>query len=171
MTACQACHLREAEVELTQVVGDQVTTLRLCGKCAAERGVATESQAVDSPLGAFLAAMGQGVAPLALAASTGERCPGCAATLEDFRASGRLGCAECWTTFERPLRELLRRVHGGTRHVGKHHRPVGAGGAEGNDSLLRERLRLRESLRAAVASEEFELAAELRDRLRALEGQ
>lgn len=170
MTACQSCHLREAEVELTQVVGDQVTTLRLCGKCAAERGVATESQAVDSPLGAFLAAMGQGVAPLALAASTGERCPSCAATLDDFRASGRLGCADCWITFERPLRELLRRIHGGTRHVGKHYLPTGAGDSGEADSAPRERLRLRELLRQAVASEEFEQAAELRDRLRALEG-
>ena len=170
MTNCQACHVREAEVELTQVVGDQVTTMRLCGKCAAERGVATDSQVADSPLGAFLAAMGQGVAPLALAASTGDRCSGCAATLDDFRASGRLGCPECWITFERPLRELLRRVHGGTRHVGKHYLPVATADGEEAGGGLRERMRMREALRQAVASEEFEQAALLRDQLRALEG-
>ena len=168
MTTCQGCHLREAEVELTQVEGDAVTTLRLCGKCAAERGVATESQVADSPLGAFLAAMGQGATPLVAAAAAGERCPSCAATLEDFRASGRLGCGECWTAFERPLRELLRRVHGGTRHVGKRYQSAERSGDPGSEAI-RDRLRLREALREAVAAEQFERAAELRDRLRSLE--
>ncbi|MES2306449.1 MAG: UvrB/UvrC motif-containing protein [Gemmatimonadota bacterium] len=169
MTPCQACHVRDAEVELTQVVGDEVTTLRLCGKCAAERGVPAESQVADSPLGAFLAAMGQGATPLAAAAATGEPCPTCGATLDDFRASGRLGCADCWVAFERPLRDLLRRVHGGTRHVGRRYRSATDAGDPASD-LIRERLRLRESLREAVAAEQFELAAELRDRLRGLEG-
>ena len=168
MTSCQSCHVREAEVELTQVAGDAVTTLRLCGKCAAERGVVTESQVADSPLGAFLAAMGQGATPLAAAAATGDACPNCAATLDDFRASGRLGCAECWTTFERPLRELLRRVHGGTRHVGKSYQSAAAAN-DPESAAIRERLRLREALRESVASEQFERAAELRDRLRGLE--
>lgn len=165
MTSCQACHLRDAEVELTQVVGDEVSTLRLCGKCAAERGVPNESQVTDSPLGAFLAAMGQGATPLAAAAAAGDPCPTCAATLDDFRASGRLGCADCWTAFERPLRDLLRRVHGGTTHVGKRYQATSDAGEPG-----RERLRLRDALREAVAGEQFELAAELRDRLRGLEG-
>jgi protein arginine kinase activator len=168
VTTCQGCHLREAEVELTQVVGDEVTTLRLCGKCAAERGVPAESQVTDSPLGAFLAAMGQGATPLAAAAATGDPCPTCGATLDDFRASGRLGCADCWVAFERPLRDLLRRVHGGTTHVGKRYLSASASSEPGSD-LIRERLRLREALREAVALEQFELAAELRDRLRALE--
>lgn len=169
MIPCQVCHLRDAEVELTQVVGDEVTTLRLCGKCAAERGVPAESQVTDSPLGAFLAAMGQGATPLAAAAAPGEPCPACGATLDDFRASGRLGCAECWSTFERPLRDLLRRVHGGTTHVGKRYRPASEGG-DPESELIRERIRLREALREAIAAEQFEAAAELRDRLRGLEG-
>ncbi|MEO5799274.1 MAG: UvrB/UvrC motif-containing protein [Gemmatimonadales bacterium] len=169
MTPCQACHVRDAEVELTQVMGDEVTTLRLCGKCAAERGTPTESQVTDSPLGAFLAAMGQGATPLAAAAATGEPCPTCGATLGDFRASGRLGCADCWVAFERPLRDLLRRVHGGTRHVGRRYLQAAEAGDPSSD-LIRERLRLREALRDAVTAEHFELAAELRDRLRGLEG-
>lgn len=168
MTTCQACHVNLAEVELTQVAGDEVTTLRLCGKCAAERGLATESQVAPSPLGAFLAAMGQGVTPLAAAAASGGACPNCSATLDDFRASGRLGCAECWTAFERPLRELLRRVHGGTRHVGERYPSAETAGDDASEGI-RERLRLQASLQEAIASEDFERAVELRDRLRGLE--
>jgi len=168
MTTCQSCHLREAEVELTQVDGSEVTSLRLCGKCAAERGMAAAAPVADSPLGAFLAAMGQGVTPLEAAAASRDACPTCAATLDDFRASGRLGCADCWIAFERPLRELLSRVHGGTRHVGRVYQSA-ENATDPESELIRVRLRLREALRVAVSSEEFERAAELRDRLRGLE--
>lgn len=166
-TPCQQCHVREATVELTQVVDGEVTVVRLCGRCAAEQGVAADAEGEQSPLGAFLAAMGgHGGAAMAAAAATPVECPGCGATLEDFRASGRVGCAVCWTTFERPLRDLVRRVHGATRHVGEIYR--GTGGEAGASDALRERWRLKEALREAVAAEQFEQAAELRDRLRAL---
>ena len=106
---------------------------------------------------------------MAAAVAVGEACPECGATLQDFRASGRLGCAHCWIAFERPLRDLLRRLHGATRHTGEGYtRP-------GDDTLTapeqRERIRaeLREQLRLAIVAEQFERAAELRDQLRVLE--
>lgn len=169
MTPCQACHERDAVVQLTQVVGDEVTTVHLCSKCAAERGIATAAEVVQTPLGAFLAAMGSGGAPMAAAVATGDVCPGCGATFQDFRASGRLGCAQCWTTFERPLRDLLRRLHGATRHTGERYLPLGndpADGAPVPDDTIRAGLQ--DELRAAIASERFERAAELRDQLRGL---
>lgn len=166
MSTCEACHEREAVVHLTQIVGDQVTTVHLCSRCAAEQGIQTETDASQTPLGAFLAAMGKGGALVAAPTST-EVCPDCGATLEDFRASGRVGCSACWTTFERPLRDLLRRLHGATRHYGEQY--LGAGDGTPETEQMRERARLKEQLRLAVQGEAFELAAELRDRLRALD--
>jgi protein arginine kinase activator len=166
MSACESCHEREAVVHLTQIVGDQVTTVHLCGKCAAERGIQTEAAVTQTPLGAFLAAMGKGGAVAAMPA-TSEACPECGATLQDFRASGRVGCSGCWTTFERPLRDLLRRLHGATRHSGEQYLDAGDGTPE--TERVRERARLREQLRQAIQTEAFELAAQLRDQLRALE--
>jgi protein arginine kinase activator len=86
--------------------------------------------------------------------------------LSDFRELGRLGCPRCYDTFEEPLRELLRRLHGSSRHVGKRYHPGVRGGEitpPGQEADLRERLR------QAVEAENFELAAELRDRLRVSE--
>ena len=169
MNECQSCHEREAVVQLTQIVGDEVTTLHLCTKCAAERGIDTEAGIAQTPLGAFLAAMGKGGAPIAAAAAAGGTCPMCGATLYDFRASGRVGCAQCWVTFERPLRDLLRRLHGATRHTGKPYRPVDPGGLSASESRLRSQAGLRDELRIAIEAEQFERAAELRDQLRVLE--
>jgi protein arginine kinase activator len=164
---CEVCHQREAVVHLTQAEAGEVRTLHLCSRCAAERGVATESAVVESPLGAFLAAMGGSGAMLAAAAAPADHCPDCDATLADFQASGRLGCPTCWERFDRPLRELLRRIHGSTRHVGN--APAGVSDGAPAPSRTQQLERLRAALAAAVAAERFEEAAELRDRLRALE--
>jgi protein arginine kinase activator len=93
------------------------------------------------------------------------RCTFCSATLKDFRTTGRLGCAHCYATFEGSLRDLLRRVHGHSRHAGKRYHAPEAAATEGQ-SVLSE---LRERLRRAVENEQFELAAELRDRIKVLE--
>jgi protein arginine kinase activator len=169
VSQCQACHDREAVVRLTQIVGDDVTTLHLCSKCAAERGIETDTEVAQTPLGAFLAAMGKGSSPVAAAVAGGEACADCGATLHDFRTAGRVGCAQCWVTFEQPLRDLLRRLHGATRHTGESYRGIESGNLSQGEQRQRDRAALREELRAAIEGERFERAAELRDQLRVLD--
>lgn len=168
---CDQCGEREAVVHLTQIVDEAVTTQHLCEKCAAERGVESASLLPKTPLGSFLAAMGK--APGARGAGTGAACPGCGATLQDFRETGRLGCPECYATFGLELRDLLRRLHGSTVHVGDRYEPPGSvtsGELSTEEASAAAAVALRDRLRAAIAEEDFELAAELRDRLRTLEG-
>jgi protein arginine kinase activator len=174
MTTCQTCHEREAVVHLTQLINGQVTTVHLCSRCAAEQGVAQDEPPVSTPLGSFLAALGPLVPEpdLTEAGLAATICPECGATLADIRASGRLGCATCWITFDRPLRDLIRRLHGSTHHVGEWYEDPASAGELGADlRVAHERTRLREALREAVAAEAFEDAAALRDKLRALEEQ
>jgi len=161
--SCDQCREREAVIHLTQIVNEQVTTLHLCEKCAAEKGVENPG-ATKTPLGSFLAAMGK-VAEQTPASKLGDVCSRCGGTFQDFRETGRLGCPECYRTFEAPLRDLLRRLHGSTHHLGERYaeREPAAAVAGERAAALREQLRL------AVETENFELAAELRDRLRVVE--
>ena len=166
---CSRCGEREGIVNLTEVEGDEVRTGTLCARCAAEKGIETPGAVKDTPLGGFLAALGEATGPdAALAAATAVACPVCGATLQDFRESGRVGCATCYRTFDAPLRELLRRLHGSAHHTGGRYRRAASGSApepatRPSDPSIQE---LRERLREAIAAEQFELAAELRDRLR-----
>ena len=163
--SCDQCHEREAVIHLTQIVNEQVTTLHLCERCAAEKGVESPGNVVKTPLGSFLAAMGKNLPEVAPPPRGGDTCPRCGGSLEDFRESGRLGCPECYRAFETPLRDLLRRLHGSTQHLGERYADrVGAPAESRIDTAD-----LREQLRLAVETENFELAAELRDRLRVLE--
>ena len=163
--SCDQCREREAVIHLTQIVNEQVTTLHLCERCAAEKGVESPSGVVKTPLGSFLAAIGKNLPETVSAPRSGETCARCGGSLQDFRESGRLGCPECYRSFEVPLRDLLRRLHGSTHHVGERYAEHGADPANGQV----ESAELREQLRLAVETENFELAAELRDRLRVME--
>ncbi|HJS46923.1 MAG TPA: UvrB/UvrC motif-containing protein [Gemmatimonadales bacterium] len=158
---CERCGEREAVVHLHQVADGEVAKVHLCEPCAAEQGITPAEAIGKTPLGQLVAALGK---PVEAGAEGLAACPGCGAALEDFRATGRLGCAECWEAFAGPLRGLLRRLHGATHHRGEQYLAEG-GGPAAADALARE---LRARLQAAVAEENFELAAELRDRLQGL---
>ena len=166
---CDQCHERDAVVHLTQIAQDQVVTLHLCERCAAEKGVENTASLAKTPVGSFLASMGKGLEPqLALTGVTpAGACPTCGATMADFRESGRLGCADCYRAFEGPLRDLLRRLHGSSRHLGERYAPEGLE----DRPLAAESEELRQQLLLAIETENFELAAELRDRLRAVGGE
>src|SRR5688500_6079355 len=153
--SCDQCHEREAVIHLTQIVNEQVTTLHLCERCAAEKGVESPGGVAKTPLGSFLAAMGQDLSESVPVARTGETCSRCGASLQDFRESGRLGCPECYRSFEVPLRDLLRRLHGSTHHVGERYAEHGGVPADGRG----ESGELRERLRRAVGPERLGLRA------------
>jgi protein arginine kinase activator len=159
---CDQCRERDAIVHLTQIVENAVTQVHLCEKCAAERGIETTVSEPKHPLGDFLQAVQQQAAQMP---GDAARCAYCGTSLRDFRASGRLGCAHCYGAFEQSLRELLRRVHGSTKHVGWTY--------ETRDPDLHSRemtlQELRDRLQRAVAEEAFETAATLRDQIRGLE--
>jgi protein arginine kinase activator len=163
--SCDQCREREAVIHLTQIVNDQVTTLHLCEKCAAEKGVDSPGAHAKTPLGTLIGAMGKSPEQ-APAPRSSDVCTRCGGTFQDFRETGRLGCPDCYRSFETPLRDLLRRLHGSTHHLGERY-------AEREPAALvvdqEQAADLREQLRLAVETENFELAAELRDRLRVLE--
>lgn len=163
MKRCSACGERESVVELSHVEDGEVKQVPLCAKCAAEKGIQTPAAQADTPLGSLLAALsGEGLKVVDKASDV--PCPHCGATLDDFRTTGRLGCETCYQAFADQLRELLRRLHGSTTHTGKSHEPPRVTG-ESDAETTRV---LRQRLTNAIAAEQFELAAELRDRLKGL---
>ncbi len=159
---CGNCQERDAVVHLTQIVDNAVTQLHLCERCAAEKGIETTVAMPKHPLGAFLqAAQQQALVP----AKEAGQCTVCGLTLREFRATGRLGCAHCYGAFEGSLRDLLRRVHGNSKHAGRPYEPPRPEFQQRQNTLLE----LREALRRAIEQEQFEKAASLRDQIRGLE--
>lgn len=163
---CDNCGSEDAVVHLTQIVNDQMSTYHLCETCAAAKGLETSGVQSNFPLTDFLAQMGnQAESEEVDEGENGTACSFCGLTFSGFQETGRLGCPHCWSTFESQLRNLLRRIHGGTNHVGKVYLPP-----DPSVSERKKRLEgLRRKLHRAVETENFERAAELRDQIRALE--
>jgi protein arginine kinase activator len=160
---CDHCGTNEAVIHLTQIVNNQMSTFHLCEACAEEKGLEPGVSAGNFPLTDFLAQMGKG-AEVGAAAPPGA-CAFCGLRMEDFKKIGRLGCPHCYSTFEAHLRGLLRRLHGGTQHVGKVYLPPDPTEAERQERLAG----LRRKLSKAIGNEDFERAAQIRDQIRALE--
>lgn len=161
---CDNCKERDAVIYVKKIVDKGPIELNLCEKCAADKGYETTVSAPKHPLVEFLMPAQK---QLIAAGGSGDsvRCAFCSSTLRDFSTTGRLGCARCYSAFETSLRDLLRRVHGSSRHVGRKYQAPELRPAPGG-SVLNE---LRDRLRRAVESEQFELAAELRDRIKVIE--
>lgn len=161
---CDQCGSDDAVVHLTQIINNQMSTMHLCEKCAAEKGLEVAPESVNFPLTDFLAQMGEGSASPDEPAED-VQCSFCGLTFQDFREAGRLGCPHCYASFESQLRGLLRRIHGSTQHLGKVYLPPEPAATD-----VRRRLEtLRRKLQRAVETEDFERAARLRDEIRTME--
>jgi protein arginine kinase activator len=90
-----------------------------------------------------------------------QKCPTCGFSQADFKKTGRLGCSNCYETFNDGLGGLLKQMHKGTEHVGKVPQRL-------LKSLERENQmkELQRNLRKAVANEDYESAAQIRDQIR-----
>lgn len=160
---CEVCKENDVVITVTEIDGNGVRQVRLCEQCAAERGLQASVSAPAPAITDFLQSVQQHIPP---SQTDAVRCSFCSSTLRDFRQTGRLGCPYCYTAFEQSLRELLRKVHGQGQHRGREY--TGAQGAL-EAPVPASPDRLRERLERAIRNEEFELAASLRDQLRAIE--
>lgn len=159
---CDICKTGDAVIQLTEVEGKGVRQLHLCEKCAAERGVETTITAPKPEITSFLQTVHQ---QMAVSQGDAARCTFCSGTLKDFRTTGRLGCAHCYDAFEMSLRDLLRRVHGNSRHIGRKYEAPSADSTETAGTANE----LRAQLLRAIQGEQFEQAANIRDQLRGME--
>ena len=155
---CCVCKQKEATVHLTQIAGDKMQKVDLCEDCAKEKGV-------NDPAGFSLAdlLLGLGASQEMEEASGGSelRCPHCGFSQADFKKAGRLGCAHCYETFAEGLEGLLKSMHKGTRHKGKMPSAL-----RGSQDLREKMATIQKKLDKAVAEENFEQAAQLRDELK-----
>lgn len=156
---CDVCKQNQATVFLTQIVDGKMQKVNLCESCSKEKGV-------TDPTGFALAdlLLGLGAAQEMERGGAVQKCPVCGFSQADFKKTGRLGCATCYTTFADGLSTLLKGMHKGTDHVGKV--PARMAKTIERETHLKT---LQRDLKKAVAQEDYESAATIRDQIRHLE--
>jgi len=170
---CESCHQNLATVHLTEIVQKQKKELHLCEECAREKGDVFKGHfSVQEFLGGLAGAAKKKAAekktdtptkPKAPVVEVGP-CPACGLTFPEFKASGRLGCFNDYEHFKKELLPLLEKIHGATQHTGRV--PSSVGQKIETQKVLTA---LRKDLNLSIQREEYERAAELRDKIKSLE--
>lgn len=166
---CQECGNRPATLHFTKIVNGDKTEFHICESCAREKGEgipgAPNSFSIHSLLSGLLDfnALGNS-SPSNSVASQTVRCEDCGLTYTQFSKIGRFGCSSCYNSFADRLDPLLKRIHSSTTHSGKIPKRSGS-----EIQCKREIEGLRRHMQTYIEQEEFESAAELRDRIRELE--
>lgn len=152
---CAHCG-KPATIHLTQIINNKIHKVDLCEECPHKQGV-TDPEGFS--LADFLLKP-----PAVMAASENARCENCGFTPSDFKKTGRFGCPHCYESFKGMLKPMLENMHRDTRHRGKV--PEKAVARMEHQAKLGS---LRRELDRAVAEEQYEEAANLRDAIQGLE--
>jgi len=159
---CQICQQSEATIHLTEIVEGSRTEMHICERCAQEQGIAVKSQIPLNELLSGLLASAPADDEMLDASDTQTSCPHCGFTLEHFRKEAVLGCPYDYEVFEKSLLPLIEKAHNG-RTV--HHGKVPLKTPTDTKKLI-ELSALRQQLEAAVRAEDYEMAADLRDKIK-----
>jgi protein arginine kinase activator len=157
---CECCQKKDATIHLTQVIDGNVKKLNLCQDCAQDSGID-----LNSPISITDVLLGLGVQPPASpsAAEFDLSCSRCQMTRTEFKKRARLGCPECYHAFMGELSALTKAMHHSGQHVGK------IPARQGNEARLAAQIAsLKKDIDTAIAKEQYEMAANLRDKIKAL---
>ncbi|MCC6671348.1 MAG: UvrB/UvrC motif-containing protein [Planctomycetes bacterium] len=166
MNHCTSCQKAVATIHILDMKdGNIAGEQHLCAACAEKGGVVqSKTHALQWSVQAledYLSGGKQAGESGRRALKEGQTCPGCGLSAADFKMRGRLGCPRCYETFRPALIPLLERVHDATSHRGRY---PGRGAIPTADQDTLAALQRR--LAAAIAAENYEEAASLRDQLR-----
>lgn len=155
---CEKCQKGHATYHLTAIENNKKTEAHLCEACAKGAGVGFKFGPSISDLISSPKAVGSG---------PGLKCGKCGMTFKKFRETGRIGCADDYELFREDMIKALQQIHGASQHIGKV--PGGAVGPDKRALLEADLVRLKKELDGVVKTENYERAAELRDKIKGIE--
>ena len=164
---CERCKKNTATVFYEENINGQKRSYSLCSECASEINTSDSISGVF-PFSGFGGIHDQIFAGLfginGTQAKKSKTCPFCSATFSDLQKNGKAGCPKCYDTFAEELKNTIGSIHGNVKHIGR--APSKFKKNREKEDLLKK---LREQLKDAVSDENFELAASLRDQIKAIE--
>ena len=181
---CQICKKNPATIHVQEIVNGEKHLMHFCQECA-EKKAGLQPFIENLDLGKIIKEMFEGSAADGKEEGSGEEgsgdklvCGNCGWTMEQLRKTGRFGCPECLRIFFPLIKDELSEMQHKLRHEGRvppgaaplRNRKKKSSSAPDPDEAKRIALAgLKKDLAESVRREEYELAAELRDRIAALE--
>ena len=161
---CDDCGINQASIHITTIVNGEKQDKDICNECM-EKLKASMTSIDLSNLTGLLSGFFEKAKEAIGAAQTSYdlQCEQCGTTYKTFEKNGLLGCASCYQAFREPLSATLTRIHGNIQHTGRIPEETG------EETSLRFNVeKLKMELKQAVADEEYEIAAGIRDHIKEL---
>lgn len=149
---CEICGAGDGKIKYTQMINGEKIEFHICEACAKKKGFQPSGGTEQGK-----------IAEGSMEELEREKCPVCGWQLADIEKHGKLGCPQCYNTFRSYIDRLVGELHEGNKHKGK--APV----FDKRKLALKMKIReVRRELETAIKKEEYQLAAELRDKIRSL---
>lgn len=166
---CQQCQKRLASVQIVQKINGNQLEIFLCELCASsnEKVVFKVPFGFGGGLQVNLNDLLPGLinlGPSGMNVNKETTCNLCGMTFQEFQKTGRIGCGDCYEVFNNELTPIIARIHGNVEYRGKL-----PGERNGIISPLNGIPQLKKELKEAISKEEYEKAAEIRDRIKEIE--
>lgn len=175
---CEKCGKNTANMYYKQIINGKTSEYRLCSECA---GNLKEKGEINFnipqlfpfnpifkdddflPLSNFLAVPLDGLRKPNSEQAV-KSCFLCGSRFDEIVKKGRVGCAECYKSFSGELERTLHSLHGQSAHRGRRARSLPQ-----KEKADKNASDLKELLKKAVESENYEEAARLRDEIKSRE--
>jgi len=187
---CENCHKNEATFHYRETINGVSTEHHLCAACAANTDSSNYTSILDAfpftqLLGSLLGSIaGAGEALKEQDDNSKMVCPTCKMSYSEFVKNSIFGCPDCYDVFGLLITDKLKKLHGSDTHIGK--RPLAysdtavktddnKNNIQTDDAASKADITgqvevLRRKLKEAVAIEDYEEAARLRDKIKVLTG-
>jgi len=179
---CDNCGKNNANVRYLRNINGVKKEMNLCEECSQKLGITDIGFNMPIDFSSFLGGFWEDFENsdlLSLMENSNEvRCKGCNSTFEEIMNTGKFGCPECYETFETEIDEIMNKLHGKNRHIGRLgkyeqakvesknlDKSIKEGVSEGKDKLVE----LKERLKELVKEENYEEAAKVRDEIKEIE--
>lgn len=161
---CEECGKNNATVHMTKIINNKVTELHLCEDCSKKH----KKFGFDAPFSIqnLLTGLLDNIQDenMKVEHIKSITCDSCGLPYGKFRQTGKFGCSNCYRSFHDKLTPLFKKIHGHDTHAGKVPKRAG-----GTIRTRKEIDKLKEELDRAVKNEEYEKAAEIRDKIKNLQ--
>lgn len=145
----------------TLIVNGVSQTTNLCRDCAIKEGVFAEE-----PTSLFDEMFKSFADFLPFEKVEDIECPICKQTLRDFKATGQLGCPNCYEVFRKEISNVIKRIAPFERHKQQDVKVSVSKRQTKQDKIAN----LRQEMAAAVKEERYEDAAKIKKQIQKLEG-
>ena len=180
---CQKCNKNEANVKYTEIINGEKKEMMLCEECSHELGLDNMNLSMPIDFSSFFGGLlddeynSKDFMPLFQKVKE-LRCNNCNMTYDDFISQGKLGCEECYNVFSNKIDNILKRLHGSDKHLGR--KALNCKSNQTNvklDSKINDKKiikegkedkldKLQKDLKKAIVEERYEDAAKIRDKIK-----